>query len=68
MGGKGRKGGRGRKGRNGGREGRRGRMWKEGKGKVASWLLEGWTPLPIEACTTTLEKQLINAWWAGGFA
>jgi len=28
-----------------GRGGRRGGRMKEGKGKVASWLLEGWTPL-----------------------
>jgi len=46
MGGKEKEGGRGRKGRKGeGREERRGGRRKEGKGKVASWLLEGWTPL-----------------------
>ena len=46
MGGKEKEGGRGRKGRKGeGREERRGGRRKEGKGKVASWLLEGLTPL-----------------------
>ena len=41
----------GREGRKGkgenwkGREGRRGGTEKEGKGKVALWLLGGWTPL-----------------------
>ena len=46
MGAKGKEGGRGRKGRKGGRKGReKGREEKEGKGKVASWLLRGWTPL-----------------------
>ena len=59
MGAKGKEGGRGRKGRKGGRKGReKGREEKEGKGKVASWLLGGWTPLNVQGAVETTELAM----------
>jgi len=48
MGGNGREGGRGRKGRKRRRKGReKGREGRKVRGKVASWLLGGWTSLLV---------------------